>query len=137
VRELTKVLDGATNAHCKSLICTIEFVLDTKLFALRLSPFTKKDGSLFTLIVNLLVIEKLIRVFLVLLLSYVVLPFLGNPNHVTVLPYPLQKLNIMLVLKQLKKWCSSKVFWKLLEKKKVAFTYVTLYGQHWCYLFIQ
>jgi hypothetical protein len=47
VRELTKVLDGATNAHWKSLICTIKFVLDTKLYALILSPFTKKDGSLF------------------------------------------------------------------------------------------
>jgi hypothetical protein len=29
------------------LIRTIKFVLDTKLYALRLSPFTKKDGSLF------------------------------------------------------------------------------------------
>jgi hypothetical protein len=47
VRELTKVLDGSTNAHWKSLICTIKFVLDTKLYALRLSPFTKKYGSLF------------------------------------------------------------------------------------------
>jgi hypothetical protein len=47
VRELTKVLDGATNAHWKTLIRTIKFVLDTKLDALRLSPFTKKDGSLF------------------------------------------------------------------------------------------
>jgi hypothetical protein len=47
VRELTKVLDGAANAHWKSLICTIKFVLDTRLYALRLSPFTKKDGSLF------------------------------------------------------------------------------------------
>jgi Reverse transcriptase (RNA-dependent DNA polymerase) len=41
------VLDGATNAHWKYLIHTIKFVLDTKLHALRLSPFTKKDGSLF------------------------------------------------------------------------------------------
>jgi hypothetical protein len=47
VRELTNVLDGVTNANWKSLICTIKFVLDTKLCALRLSPFTKKDGSLF------------------------------------------------------------------------------------------
>jgi hypothetical protein len=31
VRELTKVLDGATNAHWKSLICTIKFMLDTRL----------------------------------------------------------------------------------------------------------
>jgi hypothetical protein len=56
-----------------------------------------------TLTGNLLVMEKLAKVFLVLLLSYVALPFLGNPTHVTVLPYPLQMLNTMLVLKQLKK----------------------------------
>jgi hypothetical protein len=47
VRELTKVLDGAANAHWKSLIHTVKFVLDTKLYALRFSPFTTKDGSLF------------------------------------------------------------------------------------------
>jgi Reverse transcriptase (RNA-dependent DNA polymerase) len=46
VRELTKVLDGATNAHWKSLICTIKFVSDTRLYALRLSPFIR-NGSLF------------------------------------------------------------------------------------------
>jgi Reverse transcriptase (RNA-dependent DNA polymerase) len=46
VRELNKVLDGATNAHWKSLIHTIKFVLDTQLYALRLSPFTR-NGSLF------------------------------------------------------------------------------------------
>jgi hypothetical protein len=43
VRKLTKVLDGATNAHWKSLICTKKFVLD-KLYALRLSTCTKNDG---------------------------------------------------------------------------------------------
>jgi hypothetical protein len=46
VRELTKVLDGATYAHWKTLICTIKFVLDTRLYALRLSSFTR-DVSLF------------------------------------------------------------------------------------------
>jgi hypothetical protein len=46
VRELTKVLYGATNAHWKSLIRTIMFVLDTRLYALRLSPFTR-NGSFF------------------------------------------------------------------------------------------
>jgi hypothetical protein len=46
VRELTKVLDGATNAHWKSLIRNIKFVLDTRLYALRSSPFTR-NGSLF------------------------------------------------------------------------------------------
>jgi hypothetical protein len=45
-RELTKVLEGATNAHWKSLIRTITFVLDTRLYALSLSPFTG-NGSLF------------------------------------------------------------------------------------------
>jgi hypothetical protein len=39
VRELTKVLDGATNAHWKSLIHTIKFVLDTRLYTLRCSLF--------------------------------------------------------------------------------------------------
>jgi hypothetical protein len=46
VRELTKALDGATNAHWKSLIRTIKFVLDTRLYDLRLLPFTR-NGSLF------------------------------------------------------------------------------------------
>jgi hypothetical protein len=46
VRELTKVLDGATNAHWKSLIHTNKFGLDTRLYALRFSPFTR-NGSLF------------------------------------------------------------------------------------------
>jgi hypothetical protein len=63
-----------------------------------------------TQIVNLLVIEILARVFLVLLDSCAVLLYLGNPKHATVLPYHPQKLNIMLVLKQLKKQCSLKVF---------------------------
>jgi hypothetical protein len=31
VRKLTKVLDGATNTHWKSLIRTIKLVLDTRL----------------------------------------------------------------------------------------------------------
>jgi hypothetical protein len=112
VRELTKVLDGDTNAPWKSLIRTIKF-LGTRLYALGLSPFTR-NGSLFLhmviLIVNLLVIEKPARVLLVLLHSCVVLLYLGNQNHVTVLPYHPQKLNTMLVLKQPKKGCSSKVF---------------------------
>jgi Reverse transcriptase (RNA-dependent DNA polymerase) len=46
VRDLTKFLAGATNAHWKSLICTIKVVLDTRLSALRFLPFTRKDGSL-------------------------------------------------------------------------------------------
>jgi hypothetical protein len=106
VRELTKFLDGATNAHWKSLICTIKLVLDTKLYALRLSTLTNKDGSLFIhgySDSDLLVIEILERVFLVLLLSCVVLLYLGSPKHATVLPYHPRKLNTMLVLKLQKK----------------------------------
>jgi hypothetical protein len=38
VRELTKVLDGATEAHWKALMRVIKFVLDTKLHALKLKP---------------------------------------------------------------------------------------------------
>jgi hypothetical protein len=97
VRELTKVIDGATNAHWKSLIHTITFVLDTRLYALILSPFTRNVHyfSMVILIVNLLVIEKPTRVFLVLLQSSVVLLYLENQKHVTVLPYHPQKLNTM------------------------------------------
>jgi hypothetical protein len=74
-------------------------VLDTRLYALRLSPFTR-NGSLF-------------------LHGYFDSEFsgdrethknvfwfhysLGNQRHVTVLPYHPQKLNTMLVLKQPKK----------------------------------
>jgi hypothetical protein len=82
VRELTKVLDGATNDHWKSLICTIKFVLDTIIYALRLSPFTR-NGSLFLFLDGysdsefLLLIEKPARVFLVLFHSFVVLLYLG------------------------------------------------------------
>jgi hypothetical protein len=37
-RELTKVLDGATEAHWKAMMRIIKFVLDTSLYALRLQP---------------------------------------------------------------------------------------------------
>lgn len=36
VRELSKVNDGATQAHWKSLIRTIKFTLDTRSYALRI-----------------------------------------------------------------------------------------------------
>ena len=42
VRELSKVLDGATDAHWKALIRTIKYVLDTKMYALRIKPNLKK-----------------------------------------------------------------------------------------------
>jgi hypothetical protein len=38
VRELTKVLDGATQAHWKAMIRVIKFVFDTKDYALKLKP---------------------------------------------------------------------------------------------------
>jgi hypothetical protein len=38
VRELTKVLDGATQAHWKAMIRVIKYVFDTKKFALRIHP---------------------------------------------------------------------------------------------------
>ncbi len=38
VRELTKVLDGATEAHWKAMIRVIKYVFDTKMYALRLQP---------------------------------------------------------------------------------------------------
>jgi hypothetical protein len=109
VRELTKVLDGATNAHWKSLIRTIKFVLDTKLYSLRLSPFKKKAGSLFlhgysdSEFAGDRDTHKSVFCFITFLCACVVLLYLGNPEHATVLPYHQQKLNTMLVLKQPKK----------------------------------
>ena len=40
VRELTKVLDGATQAHMKAMYRVIKFVFDTKNYALKLKPDT-------------------------------------------------------------------------------------------------
>ena len=37
-RELTKVLDGATDAHWKAMMRVIKYVLDTRTYALRLKP---------------------------------------------------------------------------------------------------
>ena len=38
VRELTKVLDGVTQAHWKAMIRVIKYVLDTPMCALKLQP---------------------------------------------------------------------------------------------------
>jgi hypothetical protein len=46
VRELTKVLDGATNAHWQALMRVIQYTLDTKSLALKLQP---KQDRMFTL----------------------------------------------------------------------------------------
>jgi hypothetical protein len=43
VRELTKVLDGATQAHWKAMVRVIKYVLDTKNHALKLQP---REGEL-------------------------------------------------------------------------------------------
>jgi len=42
IRELTKVLDGATEAHWKAMTRVIKYVFDTKAYALKLCP---KDGN--------------------------------------------------------------------------------------------
>jgi hypothetical protein len=47
VRELSKVLDGATEAHWKSLLRTIKFVFDTKWYALNLDPTIRHDRKLY------------------------------------------------------------------------------------------
>jgi hypothetical protein len=47
VRELTKVLDGATPGHWKALMRVIKYVLDTEYYGLKLQP--KKKGDLFYL----------------------------------------------------------------------------------------
>ena len=44
-RELTKVLDGATDAHWKAMMQLIKFVLDTKTYALRLKPTCVGNGT--------------------------------------------------------------------------------------------
>jgi hypothetical protein len=46
-RELSKVADGATEAHFKYLLRVIKYVLDTEHHGLKLKP--KKDGELFYL----------------------------------------------------------------------------------------
>ena len=43
VRELTKVLDGATQAHWKAMMRVIKYVLDTKQYALKLHPTINQD----------------------------------------------------------------------------------------------
>lgn len=40
IRELTKVLDGATPAHWKAMLRVIKYVFDTKMYALKLKPNT-------------------------------------------------------------------------------------------------
>ena len=45
VRELTKVLDGATLAAYKELMRVIEYVLDTKEMALQIEPEIDVDNK--------------------------------------------------------------------------------------------
>jgi Reverse transcriptase (RNA-dependent DNA polymerase) len=47
VRELSKVADGATEAHCKELLRAIGYVLKTEQLALKMKPI--KNGELFCL----------------------------------------------------------------------------------------
>jgi hypothetical protein len=47
VRELTKVLDGATTAHWKALLRAIKYVFDTKMHALKLQPICTNDQQLY------------------------------------------------------------------------------------------
>jgi len=46
VRELTKVLDGATQAHWQALMRVIQYTLDTKALALKLQPKMDRKFSL-------------------------------------------------------------------------------------------
>jgi hypothetical protein len=88
-----------------SVLLSIKFVLDTRLFALRLSRFTR-NGSLFlhgysdSEFAGDRESHKSVFGFLH---SCVVLLNLGSQKHATVIPYHPQKLNTMLVLKQTKK----------------------------------
>jgi hypothetical protein len=43
VRELTKVLDGATSAHWKAMLRVIKYVIDTNMLALKLKAKFSKD----------------------------------------------------------------------------------------------
>jgi hypothetical protein len=42
VQELSKVLDGATEAHWQAMMRCIKYVLDTRMYALRLRPNLKE-----------------------------------------------------------------------------------------------
>jgi hypothetical protein len=46
VREITKVLDGATPAHWKAMLLVIKYVIDTKILALKLKPNFSKDKKI-------------------------------------------------------------------------------------------
>jgi hypothetical protein len=46
VRELTKVLDGATPAYWKATLQVIKYVIDTKMLALKLKPNYSKDNKI-------------------------------------------------------------------------------------------
>ena len=48
VRELSKVMDGATQSNMKSLLMTIKYVLDTRQRVLSFN-FTEQEGSQLTL----------------------------------------------------------------------------------------
>jgi hypothetical protein len=48
VRELTKVLDGATEAHWKAMMRIVKYVLDTKNYSLKLCPKFKEGMSYLT-----------------------------------------------------------------------------------------
>jgi hypothetical protein len=44
VRELSKVADGATQAHWNALLRTIKYVIDTENFCLKMTPLLDKNG---------------------------------------------------------------------------------------------
>ena len=46
VRELTKVLDGATEAHWKAMVRVIKYVFQTEQLALKLKPYDNQKGNL-------------------------------------------------------------------------------------------
>jgi hypothetical protein len=46
VRELAKVLDGATPAHWKAMLRVIKYVIDTKMLALKLKPNFSKNNKI-------------------------------------------------------------------------------------------
>ncbi len=47
VRELTKVLDGATESHYKAMLRVMKYIMETEVHGLTLNP--KQEGSLFRL----------------------------------------------------------------------------------------
>jgi hypothetical protein len=95
VRELTKVLDGATTAHWKAMLRVIKYVIDTKMLAIMLKQ-AYFDGEFAG--------DRETRASVYGFVIFVaMLPYHGNRDQMRVLHCLQLKLNIMVHLKLQKK----------------------------------